>query len=91
MGTKLRIARRRFQLIIVARIKPRIPDVSIFIKLWPEKNTWVTILARTAKAIFVIGPASETSAKSLSPSRRLNGSTGTGFAPPKIKVPPEPK
>lgn len=33
---------------------------------------------------FVNGPTSETRARSFLPSWRLNGSIGTGFAPPKI-------
>ena len=38
----------------------------------------------TARITFVKGPARETIAMSFRPSFKLNGSTGTGFAAPKI-------
>ena len=41
-------------------------------------------LATMAIKIFVRGPDKETSAISFLPSLRLKGSTGTGFAAPKI-------
>ncbi len=41
-------------------------------------------LKTTAMRMFVKGPAKETKARSFRPSRRLKGSTGTGFAAPKI-------
>ena len=38
IGIRLRIARRRFQLIIVVKIKPKIPDTAICPKLCPAKR-----------------------------------------------------
>lgn len=46
-------------------------------------------LPNTAIRILVSGPESATSATSLRPSFRLNGSIGTGFAAPKITGEPE--
>jgi len=46
-------------------------------------------LTTTAIKIFVSGPESETRARSFRPSLKLNGSTGTGFAAPKITGDPE--
>ncbi len=42
------------------------------------------MLPSMANKIFVRGPERETRAMSLRPSLKLNGSIGTGFAPPKM-------
>lgn len=47
------------------------------------------MLATIAIRIFVNGPARATRARSFLPSRKLNGSTGTGFAAPKTIGEPE--
>ncbi len=71
-------------------MNPRSPLAAIALKLMSGKSACVVTAATIANMIFVIGPARETNAKSFMPSRRLKGSTGTGLAPPKIKLPAEP-
>ena len=86
IGIRLKIASKRFSLAISVKIN--------IIELKSSEGWKFTIiltikLARIAKIIFVKGPDSETSAISFLPSRRLNGSTGTGFAAPIIIGEPE--
>lgn len=89
IGMRLKIASRTFSLMIVPMIKPKNDEF-----ITSESDVFGKIIqaiidARIARTIFVSGPASETSAISFLPSLRLNGSTGTGFAPPKIIGEPE--
>jgi hypothetical protein len=91
IGIRFKTARRRFHLMIVVKRNPAIPLAAIWLNPKPGKRRWVRIVAMIARIILVNGPASETKAKSFIPSRRLKGSTGTGLAPPKINVPPDPK
>lgn len=53
-----------------------------------REKMWIARLPAIAIIILVKGPAKDTIAKSFLPSLRLNGSTGTGLAPPKITFPP---
>lgn len=53
-------------------------------KLGYKLKTLITTADKTATPIFVKGPAKETRARSFRPSFKLKGSTGTGFAAPKI-------
>lgn len=83
MGRRLNIARIRF----ISTILPRMA----IIMLCPNigNRTWKIMAAMTAIITFVSGPARETRAISLSPSLRLKGSIGTGFAAPKITGEPD--
>lgn len=89
IGTKLKNAKRRFTYTIVPNIKP---TKLLFLIIFKGKlgNKKRQIKAKmSAINTFVKGPANETIAMSFRPSLRLNGSTGTGFAAPKITGEPE--
>lgn len=86
IGMRLKMARSKFNF----AIKSSSPLKStITVDSWPFTKRKRT-LVKIAISMFVKGPASETRAISFLPSRRLKGSTGTGFAPP-IMIDPERK
>lgn len=81
------MASKRFIFIIVDRIGYR-REKKKGETTWEagvEKRRRISRLAATASRMLVSGPLSATNAISFLPSRRLNGSTGTGFAAP-IKI-----
>ena len=93
MGIKLKIARRRLICAIFEsnqNMSGRNDPAPVSISP-PDEKVIILIkkLAIMAIKIFVRGPDKETSAMSFRPSFRLNGSTGTGFAAPKITGEPE--
>lgn len=79
IGNKLKIASKR--LICIMGIRMILSGETV--------KRRIRTLAMMAIRIFVAGPASATSAMSFLPSCRLNSSTGTGFAAPKITGEPE--
>ena len=89
MGIRLNMARRTLSLISVPIIKPKKEESIISESGILGKAIQAMIEARTASRTFVKGPARETSAISFLPSLKLKGSTGTGFAPPKMIGEPE--
>lgn len=82
IGSKLNIPRSKFNCTILNKISRRIVGTRGPSNLISKAKT-------TAIRKFIKGPASETRAMSFLPSRRLNGSTGTGLAAPKIIGEPE--
>lgn len=54
-----------------------------------EPTRWRRMAATQARAKFVSGPASATSAISFLPSRSMRGLTGTGFAAPNTRGEPD--
>ena len=78
IGNKLKIARIKFMRTTIKKNSKRgeLPTVT---RVNLKSN-----VAIIANKMFVAGPARETSAISFLPSFKLKGSTGTGFAPPKI-------
>lgn len=87
IGIILKIAKSRLSLVTVNKNQPR------KIVIVPSSGTKAKILisaaAKIAIRILVAGPAKETKAISFLPSRKLKGSTGTGFAAPKTTGEPE--
>lgn len=79
IGSKLNIARRRFKVAVTYSSGARAVCPAIF----------KSVAAKMARSTFVNGPARATRAISRLPSLKLNGSTGTGLAAPKITGEPE--
>ena len=85
MGIRLKIAKSKLYWTTMYKNQPTNAGDATCVALSNRKRAAAVI----AKSTFVIGPARATRATSFLPSLRLNGSTGTGFAPPKIMGEPE--
>lgn len=87
IGIRLKIAKSKFIRTIVNRILGTM--VAVRKKFGIKIIIFKRSAAKTAIKIFVRGPARETMATSFLPSLRLNWSTGTGLAAPKITGEPD--
>lgn len=85
IGKRLKIAREILIVIVNAKNVPKNPLEKTWKNVAPGKIRCATRAAIAARIKFVPGPASEMIAISFRGSLRLNGSTGTGFAPPKTR------
>lgn len=85
IGNKLKIARSK----LICTIKISTGRIRAKNVIENIEISFINRLKIIAIKMFVSGPAMDTMAKSFLPSFRLNGSTGTGFAAPKITGEPD--